>query len=442
MTVALIVLEDSTEHARGADVSTKTNYVYSSWHLLSQLSELGLVRPIIGRSIGADSASDATKRTLERISQIVALRLLAYLFTTRSWDTFLDTCRRLLRIREEFPFESYRHENFKSRLQQVCQDIYEASPKYEAISEEGPDHNKTFRIVVCVGKKHHKRLAEGHGRTRKEAETDAAFQGLNAVAAAENYAGRSTTSEPIPKWIHEYCRTKGAELLCKLCGKVLPPDECEAILIPFKHDVNSIKSLKSRLAAVGGRVRQSMATRLAFDSVEDMSKATILASRMNDNGRLVPLVLGTPLGRWLEALTQDVLFRDATAAKPVTATLNALVGAVFVRYGFEACQQLETLLFSEVVHESSDKDLPARSRLQAKIQSVVKDRFMELFKINAEFLNAPNEAHNARIKTTLLLDGNVIGSGVSRRKKDAIEAASVEALKSDKLAELLRNLAK
>jgi ribonuclease-3 len=47
--------------------------------------------------------------------------------------------------------------------------------KYKLISEEGPDHNKTFTIAVCVG---NDEIGCGMGRTKKAAEQEAAYQAI------------------------------------------------------------------------------------------------------------------------------------------------------------------------------------------------------------------------------------------------------------------------
>ena len=52
--------------------------------------------------------------------------------------------RRLLQLKHEFPFESYRNEMFKNILQHLCQNIYDSAPKYEVVSREGPDHDVVY----------------------------------------------------------------------------------------------------------------------------------------------------------------------------------------------------------------------------------------------------------------------------------------------------------
>ena len=65
--------------------------------------------------------------------------------------------------------------DFKSMLQEKVQDKYRVTPVYEVIKEEGPDHNKTFYCRVMIGDKN---IGEGTGKSKQEAEQDAARVGL------------------------------------------------------------------------------------------------------------------------------------------------------------------------------------------------------------------------------------------------------------------------
>ena len=61
--------------------------------------------------------------------------------------------------------------DYKSRLQEVVQSRYQTAPGYQLLSEEGPDHDKTFTIEVLVNGNV---LGKGTGKSKKEAETEAA----------------------------------------------------------------------------------------------------------------------------------------------------------------------------------------------------------------------------------------------------------------------------
>lgn len=63
------------------------------------------------------------------------------------------------------------HKDFKSRLQEYTQQVYQSRPEYELIMESGRPHKKTFRIAVRV---RGQRIAEGEGKSKKQAEQRAA----------------------------------------------------------------------------------------------------------------------------------------------------------------------------------------------------------------------------------------------------------------------------
>ncbi len=63
----------------------------------------------------------------------------------------------------------------KTILQEVVQGSYEEPLHYELLAEEGPDHDKSFRVAVQIGDK---RIGEGSGHTKKAAEQEAAYQAL------------------------------------------------------------------------------------------------------------------------------------------------------------------------------------------------------------------------------------------------------------------------
>jgi ribonuclease-3 len=65
--------------------------------------------------------------------------------------------------------------DFKSALQEKVQSDGESLPEYVVVGEAGPDHHKTFHVEVRVAGKP---LADAVGRTKKEAEQEAAQRAL------------------------------------------------------------------------------------------------------------------------------------------------------------------------------------------------------------------------------------------------------------------------
>jgi ribonuclease-3 len=69
--------------------------------------------------------------------------------------------------------------NSKSQLQTVCQREFGGTPRYFLLDEQGPDHDKCFKVAAQVGDH---RFPAAWGRTKKEAELKAA---LNALASID-----------------------------------------------------------------------------------------------------------------------------------------------------------------------------------------------------------------------------------------------------------------
>lgn len=72
--------------------------------------------------------------------------------------------------------ENTRFSDFKSMLQERLQSLGRALPVYSVIEEHGPDHDKTFRVVVELDGEP---VGEGEGKTKKGAEQQAAEHTLS-----------------------------------------------------------------------------------------------------------------------------------------------------------------------------------------------------------------------------------------------------------------------
>ena len=90
--------------------------------------------------------------------------------------------------------------NPKGELQEILQGISGRSPSYQTLSQEGPDHCKTFiSAVIWQGKK----LGQGSGASKKEAESNAALDALadrlwigdDEVPTTENESDTETEDE-------------------------------------------------------------------------------------------------------------------------------------------------------------------------------------------------------------------------------------------------------
>lgn len=65
--------------------------------------------------------------------------------------------------------------DYKTDLQELLQSKYDDKISYKVIDEIGPDHDKTFKVEVTLGKRV---LGKGQGKSKKEAEQNAAKKAL------------------------------------------------------------------------------------------------------------------------------------------------------------------------------------------------------------------------------------------------------------------------
>lgn len=66
----------------------------------------------------------------------------------------------------------------KTRLQELVHQQGAEGPSYELVAEHGPDHAKEFEVRVCCGARS---LGSGRGRSKREAEQDAARQAIEVL---------------------------------------------------------------------------------------------------------------------------------------------------------------------------------------------------------------------------------------------------------------------
>ena len=74
-------------------------------------------------------------------------------------------------------------QDFKSQLQEYTQRIYKSLPKYSLSSESGPAHDKTFIVKLFLNGE---LLAEGEGKSKKDAEQKAAKEAYYCLQADTN----------------------------------------------------------------------------------------------------------------------------------------------------------------------------------------------------------------------------------------------------------------
>lgn len=105
--------------------------------------------------------------------------LLGAVFLDGGYDRVARMAGRLIRrVLKTLDLEEL-DQDFKTRLQEESQMLFREKPKYRIISEEGPDHDKLFRVEVTIDNRSY---GIGEAGNKKEAEQRAACQALDKLA--------------------------------------------------------------------------------------------------------------------------------------------------------------------------------------------------------------------------------------------------------------------
>ena len=110
--------------------------------------------------------------------------LLAAIYLDGGLETTIGVVKRLFhdyldRERLEHPLRAL-DKDYKTQLQEFTQAAFKLTPTYTPEGEEGPDHDKTFFMSAVLGDRV---LARGAGKSKKEAQQEAAQRALEQLTA-------------------------------------------------------------------------------------------------------------------------------------------------------------------------------------------------------------------------------------------------------------------
>jgi ribonuclease-3 len=106
--------------------------------------------------------------------------LIAAVFIDQGFEkafTFITTY--LFKDKLKYIVENKLYMSPKSRLQEITQATYKNLPTYVLSSSTGPEHKKEFLVEVIVNGN---KMAEGHGKSKKQAEENAAQNALEKMS--------------------------------------------------------------------------------------------------------------------------------------------------------------------------------------------------------------------------------------------------------------------
>lgn len=150
---------------------TKVKSVVVSRRICARIAdEVGLTELLIlGNGIGAGTHLPRSLPAAVFESVIGAMYLdggfeVAREFIVRTVSSHIDSC-----------VAGETRENYKSALQQYAQRWLAASPQYQTLDEQGPDHSKCFEVCVVIASE---RFPSAWGPSKKDAEQEAARRAL------------------------------------------------------------------------------------------------------------------------------------------------------------------------------------------------------------------------------------------------------------------------
>ncbi len=97
------------------------------------------------------------------------------IYLDRGYNASRDFIAERLFANTEKIVEKRLWQDAKSRFQEIAQERASITPTYETLSQDGPDHDRIFTVGVFL---RHEKVAEGKGRSKQEAEQQAAQMAL------------------------------------------------------------------------------------------------------------------------------------------------------------------------------------------------------------------------------------------------------------------------
>ena len=105
--------------------------------------------------------------------------VLGAIYLDAGFDIAEKVCLKLLKKTVEDEINNVsENKDYKTRLQEEVQKRKNKLVEYKLIREEGPYHNKVFYTEVYVN---NKKIGEGNGKSKKEAEQQAAKKALENI---------------------------------------------------------------------------------------------------------------------------------------------------------------------------------------------------------------------------------------------------------------------
>jgi len=353
------------------------------------------------------------------IEKNLFISITGFLIINLPYDTFINFFDQYLNHIEDFVYDDYFELNYKSRLQELTQNNFKQRPEYCKISEDGPDHNKTFFVKVFAG---NKELGKGTGHSLQEAEKEAAKNGLEKLTKNFNSPLSITKIKKLHKYELPLQRINSLSSLRTL----LDIKNIRLLDIALTHPSVLINNLEKRsykkLAYLGSYLERFILSLIYFNLIVDYKSKEELDKYKQSAGQPLPKIHHD----YFVKLELDKYLHYNLAGKITSTiqsdTIQSLIAVQYFDKGFN-----ETKIFIEDIwkesiesyHTFKPSDLLDH---KTKLQQIVQSKFREHTKDIIEYKNILERRETDNTITYIvdcLIDKIAYGRGRGSSKKKA-----------------------
>jgi ribonuclease III len=182
-----------------------------------------------------------------------------------------------------------------------------------------------------------------------------------------------------------------------------------------------------RLEFLGDSVLELAVAQALFERYPDFTEGRLakirshVVSRQSCATVARELGLGPMLAERGEALPTEELDRLVRNRNVLAALLEAVLAAALLEWGFEKVESAIVAAFSEQIDYAATQHVDYKTELQ---EALARRRKQVTYSV----LEVEGPAHDRRFTCAALIDGEQVGSGAGRTKKDAEQEAAREAL--------------
>ena len=161
------------------DLTKYRSVLVNQRFLAERAKEIGLQKFLLAAPTALKSIEDGYDTILSDAYEA----LVGAIFLDRGYDAAKEFLNDQIFKKLDVKWLNQFDENYKSKLLEYTQANTDYIPEYKVISQEGPEHNKLFTVEVQIAGR---ALGIGKGRTKKQAEQEAASNALNNLDIIES----------------------------------------------------------------------------------------------------------------------------------------------------------------------------------------------------------------------------------------------------------------